>query len=146
MTDSIDAELETLAEEFDFLGDGPEQLQHVMDMGRALPPLTPAEMNEANRVPSCASPAWLVTEPQQDGRIVFRGASEALIPRGVIAVLLRLFSGRTPAEILAFDARAGLERLGLASMLSMSRSNGLASMAARIRRDADVLAQAHPTP
>ena len=146
MTDSIDAELDTLAEEFEFLGEGPEQLQHVMDMGRALPPLTPAEMNEANRVPGCASPAWLVTEPQPDGRIVFRGASEALIPRGVIAVLLRLFSGRTPAEILGFDARAGLDRLGLASMLSMSRSNGLASMAARIRRDAAALDETQPRP
>ena len=64
MTDSISAELDILAEEFEFLGSGPEQLQHVMDMGRALPPLTSAEMNEANRVPGCASPAWLVTEPQ----------------------------------------------------------------------------------
>ena len=146
MTDTIHAELDALAEEFEFLGDGPEQLQHVMDMGRALPPLTSAEMNAANRVPGCASPAWLVTEPQADGRIVFRGASEALIPRGVIAVLLRLFSGRMPEDILGFDARAGLERLGLASMLSMSRSNGLASMAARIHRDAAALAQAQPKP
>lgn len=142
MTSPIDAELDVLAEEFEFLGSGPEQLQHVMDMGRALPPLSPAEMNEANRVPGCASPAWLVTAPQEDGRIVFRGASEALIPRGVIAVLLRLFSGRTPEDILAFDARAGLERLGLASMLSMSRSNGLASMTARIHRDAAALKEA----
>ena len=146
MTSSIDAELDILAEEFEFLGDGPEQLQHVMDMGRALPPLSTAEMNEANRVPGCASPAWLVTEPQDDGRIVFRGSSEALIPRGVIAVLLRLFSGRMPSEVLAFDARAGLERLGLASMLSMSRSNGLASMAARIQRDATALNEAQPRP
>ncbi len=142
MTDAIAAELDILAEEFELLGTGPEQLQHVMDMGRALPPLSSAEMNEANRVPGCASPAWLVTEPQPDGRIVFRGMSEALIPRGVIAVLLRLFSNRTPSEILALDARAGLERLGLASMLSMSRSNGLASMVARIQRDAAALKDA----
>ena len=146
MTDSIDTELETLAEEFAFLGEGPEQLQHVMDMGRALPPLSSAEMNDANRVPGCASPAWLVTEPQEDGRIVFRGVSEALIPRGVIAILLRLFSGRTPDDIASFDARAGLDRLGLASMLSMSRSNGLASMVARIQRDAAALNAGQPNP
>ncbi len=147
MTNAITAELDILAEEFEFLGSGPEQLQHVMDMGRALPSLPAADMNEANRVPGCASPAWLVTEPQADGRIVYRGMSEALIPRGVIAVLLRLFSDRTPADILAFDARAGLERLGLASMLSMSRSNGLASMVARIQRDAAALnAPGQPKP
>jgi cysteine desulfuration protein SufE len=78
---------------------------------------------------------WLVTE-RDDGRLSFRGDSDAIIVRGLIAILLRLYSGRTPAEILAFDAKAGLTGLGLPGALSMQRSNGLFSMVERIRRDA----------
>jgi cysteine desulfuration protein SufE len=70
----------------------------------------------------------------------FRGDSDAHIVRGLIAVLLRLYSGRRPQEILAFDAKAAFDKLGLAGALSAQRSNGLASMVARIRRDADYAA------
>ena len=87
----------------------------------------------------CASQVWLVTEPQADGTLRFRGDSDAHIVRGLIAILLRLYSGRAPSEILAFDAKAAFEALGLAGALSAQRSNGLASMVARIRRDAEMM-------
>lgn len=139
---TIDQELTDLAEEFDLLGDWEERYRYVIELGRELAPLADAERNEANKVRGCASQVWLVTEPQADGTVVFRGDSDAHIVRGLIAVLLRLFSGKTPQAISAFDVKAAFDKLGLAGHLSAQRSNGLASMAARIRRDAEALAAA----
>lgn len=138
--DSIEHQLTELADEFDLLGDWEERYRYVIELGRELAPLSDAERSEANKVRGCASQVWLVTEPQPDGVVVFRGDSDAHIVRGLIAVLLRLLSGRRPAEILAFDSKAAFDRLGLAGHLSAQRSNGLASMVARIRRDAEALA------
>lgn len=132
----IDTELEDLAAEFDLLGDWEERYRHVIDLGRALEPLAEAEHSDANKVRGCASQVWLVTERGDAGRLRFRGDSDAHIVRGLIALLLRLYSGRTPAEILAFDAKAAFAQLGLAGALSTQRSNGLFSMVERIRRDA----------
>jgi cysteine desulfuration protein SufE len=139
---SIDQELEDLSAEFDILGDWEERYRYVIDLGRELAPLTDAERSDANKVRGCASQVWLVTEPQADGALQFRGDSDAHIVRGLIAILLRLFSGRRPVEILGFDVKAALEALGLSSALSQQRSNGLASMVARIRRDAEMSAAA----
>lgn len=139
---AIDSKLAELADEFDLLGDWEERYRYVIDLGRELKPLSDPERSEPNKVRGCASQVWLVTEPQADGSLRFRGDSDAHIVRGLIAILLRLFSGRAPEEILAFDAKAGLERLGLAGALSAQRSNGLASMVARIRRDAEMAAAA----
>lgn len=133
---TIDQELGELADEFEFLGDWEERFRHLMDLGRQLDPLTDAERSDANKVRGCASQVWLVTEPQGDGTLRFRGDSDAHIVRGLIAVLLRLYSGHAPAEILTFDAKAAFETLGLAGHLSAQRSNGLAAMATRIRKDA----------
>jgi cysteine desulfuration protein SufE len=133
---SIDAELEEIQADFDLLGDWEQRLQHVIDLGKGLEPLSDAERTEDNKVRGCASQVWLVTDPQADGTLVFRGDSDAIIVRGLVAILLRLYSGRTPAEIMAFDAEAGLKALGLPNALSMQRSNGLFSMVKRIRRDA----------
>ena len=137
---SIDDALNTLADEFELLGDWEERYRYVIELGRELAPLTEAERSETNKVRGCASQVWLVTEPQAGGGLRFRGDSDAHIVRGLIAVLLRLFSGRLPAEILAFDPKAAFERLGLAGALSSQRSNGLAAMATRIRRDAQAAA------
>lgn len=139
MTD-IDHDLDDLAQEFDLLGDWEERYRYVIDLGRELAPLTDAERNDANKVRGCASQVWLVTEPQADGTVDFRGDSDAHIVRGLIAILLRLFSGRRPGEIMAFDPKVAFETLGLAGALSSQRSNGLAAMATRIRRDAEALA------
>jgi cysteine desulfuration protein SufE len=134
---AIDTELEDLAAEFEVLGDWEERYRYVIDLGRDLAPLTDAERSDANKVRGCASQVWLVTEPQADGTLKFRGDSDAHIVRGLIAILLRLYSGRRPAEIAAFDAKAAFDKLGLSGALSAQRSNGLASMVARIRRDAE---------
>ncbi len=134
---AIDDDLSELAAEFEILGDWEERYRYVIDLGRDLAPLTDDERSDAHKVRGCASQVWMVTEAQADGRLVFRGDSDAHIVRGLIAILLRLYSGRTPAEILRFDARAAFETLGLSSALSAQRSNGLASMVARIRRDAE---------
>ena len=136
MTSPIDQDLNALAEDFELLGDWEGQIQYVIDLGRTLDPLSEAEHNEANKVRGCASQVWLVTERAPDGRLLFRGDSDALIVSGLIAVLLRLYSGRTAQEILAFDAAKAFETLGLSGALSRQRSNGLMSMVERIRRDA----------
>lgn len=144
MTAATDAALQDLVAEFDLLGDWEERYRYVIELGRDLLPLTDAERSEANKVRGCASQVWLVTEPQPDGTVRFRGDSDAHIVRGLIAILLRLYSGATPADIMAFDAAAAFADLGLSGALSTQRSNGLASMAARIRRDAEALVQPRP--
>ncbi|HEX3365300.1 SufE family protein [Phenylobacterium sp.] len=137
LQDGIPDELAELAAEFEVLGDWEERYRYVIDLGKDLAPLTDAERSDANKVRGCASQVWLVTEPHADGTLTFRGDSDAHIVRGLIAIVLRLFSGRRPAEILAFDAPAAFETLGLKGALSQQRSNGLASMVARIRTDAE---------
>ncbi|MCG9915771.1 MAG: SufE family protein [Phenylobacterium sp.] len=137
--DAIQKTLDDLAEEFDLLGDWEERYRYVIELGAELAPLSEAERSDANKVRGCASQVWLVTEPQADGAVVFRGDSDAHIVRGLVAILLRLFSGRRPADILAFDVRGAFQRLGLSGALSTQRANGLASMAERIARDAAAL-------
>ncbi len=137
---TIAHDLEELSQEFDLLGDWEERYRYVIDLGRELAPLTDAERNDANKVRGCASQVWLVTEPQADGTVIFRGDSDAHIVRGLIAVLFRLFSGKQAKDILACDAKAAFDKLGLSGHLSAQRSNGLASMVGRVRRDAEALA------
>jgi cysteine desulfuration protein SufE len=142
---TIEDELAELCAEFEVLGantpeEWEERYRYVIDLGKDLAPLADAERSEANKVRGCASQVWLVTEPASgvgaDGTLTFRGDSDAHIVRGLIAILLRLYSGHRPADILAFDAEAAFEALGLKGALSQQRSNGLASMVGRIRADA----------
>ena len=136
----IDSVLADLVEEFDLLGDWEERYRYVIELGKDLAPLTDAERTDDHKVRGCASQVWLVTEPGPGGALAFRGDSDAHIVRGLIAILLRLYSGHVPAEILAFDIKTAFETLGLTGALSSQRSNGLASMVARIRRDAELAA------
>lgn len=136
----IDSALTELADEFELLGDWEERYRYVIELGKDLAPLSDVERSDANKVRGCASQVWMVTELQADGTLNFRGDSDAHIVRGLIAILLRLYSGHAPAEILAFDAKAAFERLGLSGALSSQRSNGLASMVVRVRRDAEAAA------
>lgn len=122
MTETISAALDDLSAEFELLGDWEERYRYVIDLGRELAPLSDADRSEANKVRGCASQVWLVTEPQADGTIRFRGDSDAHIVRGLVAVLLRLFSGRRAGDIAAFDIKAAFDRLGLAEALSTQRS------------------------
>ncbi|WP_419320727.1 SufE family protein [Caulobacter sp. ErkDOM-E] len=139
MTRPIDAALTELADEFELLGDWEERYRYVIELGRDLAPLSDAERSEANKVRGCASQVWLVTEPKDDGSIAFRGDSDAHIVSGLIAILLRLYSGQPAGDIAAFDAKAALDRLGLSEALSSQRSNGLKAMVARIQRDAQAV-------
>ena len=138
MTDPTDiaGALAELEDEFELLGDWEERYRHIIELGRELEPLSEAEHDEANKVRGCASQVWLVNEPGPAGAVHYRGDSDAHIVRGLIAILLRLFSGRRPGDILAFDAPAAFERLGLTGALSAQRSNGLFAMTERIRKDA----------
>jgi cysteine desulfuration protein SufE len=137
MSAQTQSTFDDLEAEFDLLGDWEERYRHVIDLGRSLEPLSDAERTDDNKVRGCASQVWLITRRNDDGGLTFRGDSDAHIVRGLIAILLRLYSGLTPEAILAIDARAGFDRLGLIGALSAQRSNGLFSMVERIRRDAE---------
>lgn len=132
---SIDETLAELVEEFDLLGDWEGRIEYVIDLGKDLPPLPEEARIEANKVPGCAAQVWLSMRPEGD-RLFFDADSDSALSKGNIALLLRLYSGRLPAEILGFDARAALDRLGLPSALTRQRANGLNSMVGRIREAA----------
>ena len=134
-TETIDQTLAELAEDFDLLGDWEQRIEYVIELGKGLAPLDDADRLEANKVPGCAAQVWLATETA-DGRLWFTADSDSALSKGNIALLLKLYSGRTPTEILAFDARAALDRLGLPSALTRQRANGLNSMVGRIREAA----------
>lgn len=130
------AAFEDLAETFAFLDDWEDRYRHVIEMGRALPPLDEALRVPATKVDGCASQVWLVPRISGQGpgaQFDFEGASDAMIVQGLIAVLHALYSGLTVAEVIKVDAPAQLARLGLADHLSQQRSNGVRAMVARIR-------------
>ncbi|HWQ87961.1 SufE family protein [Brevundimonas sp.] len=129
---SIDDVLAELVEEFDLLGDWEGRIEYVIDLGKDLEPLPDADRTDANKVPGCAAQVWLAVRPR-DGRLVFLADSDSALSKGNIALLLKLYSDRRPDEILAFDARAALDRLGLPSALTRQRANGLNAMVGRIR-------------
>ena len=135
-----DPRLEELIEEFSFLDDWEERYRYVIDLGRALPPLAEAERVEIAKVRGCASQVWLVSATASEtGVVEFRGQSDAAIVQGLLAILVRMYSGRPPAEILALDAQAAFQALGLGDALTPQRSNGLKAMAQRmhdVARDA----------
>lgn len=134
-TPSIDADLADLVESFDLLGDWESRIEYVIDLGKDLAPLPEADRIEANKVSGCAAQVWLAVRRDGD-RMTFLADSDSALSKGNIALLLKLYSGRTPAEILAFDARAALERLGLPDALTRQRANGLNAMVGRIREAA----------
>ena len=134
-TDSLDQVLAELIDDFDLLEDWEQRIEYVIDLGKGLAPLADADRTESNKVPGCAAQVWLAVSRAGD-RLWFDADSDSALSKGNIALLLRLYSGRTPAEILAFDARAALDRLGLPSALTRQRANGLNSMVGRIREAA----------
>lgn len=128
-----------LREDFEFLTDWEDRYAHIIDLGKSLTPLSDSEMNADNKVMGCASQVWLVTEASDsDNTLHFRGASDAILVSGLIAMLLQIYSGNTPNDILAFDADAFFASIGVDEALSPQRSNGFKSMLARIRADATV--------
>lgn len=131
---TAEAAQQAIAEEFAFFGDWTERYQYLIDLGRKLPPFPEALKTEEHRVQGCQSQVWLVAEGTAE-QLRFRAISDSAIVSGLIALLLRVYSARPAAEILATEPRF-IESIGLAKHLSPSRSNGLAAMLAMIKRHA----------
>jgi cysteine desulfuration protein SufE len=134
-------DIDEILENFELLDDWEDRYRYVIELGRMLEPLPEAAHNDANKVRGCASQVWLESElrdgAEHDPRLDFRGDSDAHIVRGLIAIMIALYSGRRSSEILATDAKPILQRMGLAEHLTPQRSNGLAAMVARIKADAE---------
>lgn len=130
--------IEEIERDFADLDEWEDRYRYLIELGRMLDPLPDSERTPANKVQGCASQVWLWTRTEGDGepRLTFVGDSDAHIVRGLVAIVIALFSGRTPAEIAAIDAQAMFDRLGLSAHLSSQRSNGLRSMVARIKAEA----------
>jgi cysteine desulfuration protein SufE len=128
---SAAAAQDAIAEEFAFFGDWSERYQYLIDLGRKLPPLAEQYRSEAYKVSGCQSQVWLV--PHGDAaRLGFEAISDSAIVSGLIALLLRTYSGRSAAEILGTEPRF-IEAIGLTAHLSPTRANGLSAMLARIK-------------
>ncbi len=135
--------LDEIKDNFAFLDDWEDRYRYVIELGKTLEPLPEGAHTDANKVQGCASQVWLSTtvehDPDGEARLDFRGDSDAHIVRGLIAILLATYGGRSPAEILSVSAEAIFDELGLREHLSSQRSNGLASMVRRIRHDAEAV-------
>lgn len=127
--------IDQIIDDFAVLDDWDERYRYIIDLGRKMAPFPEALRTDAVKVRGCASQVWLVSS--RDGAtLAFIGDSDALIVRGLIAILLQIYAGKTPAAILTIDAKQILTTLGLDTHLSQQRSNGLFSMVERIRADA----------
>jgi cysteine desulfuration protein SufE len=130
------AAFEEIAETFDFLEDWEDRYRHVIELGKAMPPLDEAFKVPATKVEGCASQVWILPQIEGQGADAvfhFQGESDAMIVRGLIAVLHALYDGLNVAEVTGVDAGAELARLGLNDHLSAQRSNGVRAMVERIR-------------
>jgi cysteine desulfuration protein SufE len=134
------AAINDIVENFTLLDQWDDRYRYVIELGRTLTPLPQSAHNEANKVRGCASQVWLQTDVKPDGAggpvLTFIGDSDAHIVRGLIAILLALYSGRSARDILSTDALALFDRIGLREGLTPQRSNGLRSMVERIRAEA----------
>lgn len=130
-----------IADNFSFLDDWEDRYKYLIELGQALPPLPDSQRTAENKVSGCVSQVWLVADRNDEAppRVYFSGDSDALIVKGLVAVLLALYSGRPASEIVKTDALAVLDQLGLREHLTTQRSNGLAAMVKRMRAEAAVL-------
>ncbi len=141
-----------IVENFTLLDEWDDRYRYVIELGRTLPPLPESAHTETNKVQGCASQVWLLTHVKPDGAagpvLTFEGDSDAHIVRGLVAILFALYSGKRAAEILATDALALFDHIGLRENLTPQRSNGLRSMVERIRAEANaaLAAAAKTTP
>ena len=120
-----------IREELELFDDWMERYQFIIELGRKLPPFPEDWANDGHRVPGCQSRVWMEAV-KRDGVFYFAGASDAAIVSGLVALLLRVYSGRSPAEIAATDP-VFLKDLGLLEALSTNRGNGIAAMARKVR-------------
>jgi cysteine desulfuration protein SufE len=133
------ARIDELLSDFEVLDDWEDRYRHVIELGRELKPLPAADHTAANKVMGCASQVWITSSTSgqaADPVIDYVGDSDALIVKGLIAIAFMIYSGKRASEILATDAAPVLRQLGLSDHLTPQRSNGFASMIARIKSDA----------
>ncbi|WP_407175810.1 SufE family protein [Bradyrhizobium sp. STM 3562] len=131
--------IDDIRDNFALLEEWDDRYRYVIELGRTLEPLPEAEHSPENKVQGCVSQVWLSKKLERDGDDVllkYRGDSDAHIVRGLVAILLTLYSGRKPQEILATDALEIFDEFGFREHLTPQRSNGLRSMVERIRNDA----------
>ncbi|WP_428489186.1 SufE family protein [Rhodopila sp.] len=125
------AAIEAITDDLSVFDDWMERYEFIIGMGRKLPPFPDQWTNDAHRVPGCQSRVWMEAVPR-DGKLYFAALSDAAIVSGLIALLLRVYSGRSADEILATDP-VFLKDLGLLEALSTNRGNGIAAMARKVR-------------
>ncbi|EIM25516.1 SufE protein probably involved in Fe-S center assembly [Microvirga lotononidis] len=131
--------IDEIVSNFELLDDWEERYRYVIELGRLMEALPQVAYNDVNKVQGCASQVWLQTDlvPSNGEPVLhLRGDSDAHIVRGLVALLISLYSGKTPSEALSTDALALFKELGLSEHLTPQRSNGVRSMVERIRRDA----------
>lgn len=128
---TAEAAVAAIAEDLETFDDWDDRYRYIIELGRTLPAFPPEWMDDAHKVPGCQSQVWMSGEVQ-DGTLRLAGMSDAAIVAGLIALLLRVYSGRTSTEILACDP-VWIKQLGLLGALSTNRGNGVAAMARRIR-------------
>ena len=131
--------------DFEFLDDWEDRYRYIIELGKDLPPLPEEEHTEANRVHGCVSQVWLKVLPEgagPDATMHFLADSDALIVRGLVAILLSMVENKTAQEVLDMDIRGQLEALGLQEHLTQQRANGLASMIERLKTEARKVAEA----
>lgn len=137
---SIETAQKEIVEEFDLFDDWMDRYQYLIDLGRKLPELDASEMTDDRLLAGCQSQVWLITEGDA-GHLVFRANSDAAIVSGLIALLLKVYSGRSASEILDSQPHF-VEEIGLSKHLSPTRANGLNAMLNEIRRQAELATQA----
>jgi cysteine desulfuration protein SufE len=134
------AKLDEIIESFNYLDEWEDRYRYLIELGRGLEPLDDAAHNDRNKVRGCASQVWLETRVTLDHSgspvLHLKGDSDAHIVRGLVALLLALYSGQTASRILAFDAQGLFASLGLSTHLTPQRSNGVRAMVERIKNDA----------
>ena len=133
MTDALKTSVDELAKNFELLGDWESRFSYLIDLGKGLPPMDSTDQCEANKVQGCQAQVWMKFVPEANGQITIVADSDAFIVKGLIALLLMIYSGKKAVEILNTDGEAVLERLQLAAHLSPTRKNGLFAMVRRIR-------------
>jgi cysteine desulfuration protein SufE len=138
--------IDDIRDNFELLDEWDDRYRYVIELGRTLEPMPEAEHSAANKVQGCVSQVWLQKLVDRDGgapTLRYRGDSDAHIVRGLVAIVLSLYSGRTPQEILSTDALAVFDEFGFRDHLTPQRSNGLRAMVERIKTDAkEALAEA----
>lgn len=129
--ESAETAIETVRDELELFDDWTQRYRYLIELGKNLPAFPEAWQNDAFRVVGCQSQVWL-NSVEKEGKIYFAGTSDAIIVKGLIALLLRIYSGRTAKEIQEIDP-VFVKELGLAGALSANRSNGVASMIQRMQ-------------